>query len=72
MTALWRHLVHRIFCSRSFMIEFEPGAMFLRCTECHYRSVGWKVGKQKGLDHGPRSDTKVATTTRAIPVRTVD
>ena len=66
----------------SFGVSCEPGAIFLRCSQCGRRSPGWAVD-QKGHapapapSHAPRAAAKAipssagASTHRALPIGSV-
>jgi hypothetical protein len=44
LLALWHWLTHGV---RDAMIERGKGEVYLRCTRCGLRSVGWQTGPLK-------------------------
>ncbi len=49
----------------SFGVSCEPGAIFLRCSQCGRRSPGWAVD-QKGHAPAPAPSRAQRATTKAL------
>ena len=56
----------------SFGVSCEPGAIFLKCSQCGRRSPGWSVdqkGHAPAPSHAQRATSKAMSSSASAPAR---